>query len=250
MNKIIHYKYLPCLIPVLGSIAMALQFLTMRTVDEKGLVTSGHFGHILAWVIAVIATALVCLCVLKLKGSNRYRANFPASLIGAIGSFVLAAGIGISLIFYASGSDILAILWRIVGVLAIPSLVFTGICRMNGKQPEFFFHGAVCLFFALHLVCCCRVWSSETQLARYGFALLASIGLMLTGYYHSAFVAGIGTRRMQLFTGLMTGFFCLAAIPGSGNPVLYLTGAAWALTNLCVLTPRKRRPRPEPAPEN
>jgi hypothetical protein len=121
---------------------------------------------------------------------------------------------------------------------------------MNGKQPEFFFHGAVCLFFALHLVCCCRVWSSETQLARYGFALLASIGLMLTGYYHSAFVAGIGTRRMQLFTGLMTGFFCLAAIPGSGNPVLYLTGAAWALTNLCVLTPPKRRPRPKPVPEN
>ena len=246
MNKIIKYKYLPILIPGLGVIAMALQWLLMRTMDEKGLVASGHWGHIVAWVIAVIATALICVCVLQLNGPNRYRTNFPASMTGAIGSFITAAGIGISVIFSVPGNDTLSLLWRILGVLSIFSLIITGMCRMNGGRPAFFFHSVICLFFAMHLVCSCRLWSSETQAARYGFALIADIGLMLTGYYRAAFDAGIGTRRMQLFTGLMTCFFCLAAVPGSICPALHLTGAVWAVTNLCVLRTFKRRPRPTP----
>ena len=84
MNKIINYKYLPYLIPGLGGIAMALQFLMMRTVDEKGLVTSGHFTHVISWILALIAVILVCMCVWKLKGTNRYRPNFPASMAGGI----------------------------------------------------------------------------------------------------------------------------------------------------------------------
>lgn len=250
MNKIINYKYLPFLIPALGCIAMVLQFFTMGTMDEKGLVTSGHFTYVIAWGIALIAELLIYLCVGKLKGSNRYRSNFPASLSGAVGSFFAAAGIGISLMFYAPASDVLVVLWKIFGVLSMLSMLFTGICRMNGRKPEFFFHSIICLFFALHLVCCCRLWSSETQIERYGFALIASIGLMLSSYYHSAFNVGIGTRRIHIATGLTTCFFCLAAVPGADTPFIYLTGAVWAVTNLCVLTPPKRRPRPEPAPES
>lgn len=252
MKKIIHYKYLPYLVPGLGGIAMVMQFLLLGTVDEKGLVASGHIGTILAWGIAAVATALVCFCVLELNGPVRYRANFPPSMVGAIGSFLAAAGIVISLIFFNPGSDVLSLFWRIFAVASVFCLIITGICRLNGARPAFFFHGVVCLFFALHLVCCCRIWSSESQSARYGFMLLACIGLMLTGYYRSAFDAGIGTRRMQLFISLMTCFFCLAAVPGSGTPALYATGAAWTVTNLCVLTPpeRRRRPRPAPAPES
>ena len=250
MNKIIHYKYLPYLVPGLGIIAMALQFLLMRTIDSKGLVADGSFGHTVAWVIAAIATALVCLYVPKLRGPSRYRINFPPSMAGAVGSFLVAAGIGISVIFFVPGSDMLSVLWRILGILSVFCLIITGLCRIIGGRPAFFFHSVVCLFFAMHLVCSCRLWSSETQAARYGFALLANIGLMLTGYYRAAFDAGIGTRRMQLFTGLMTCFFCLAAVPGSVCPALHLTGAVWAVTNLCVLRTFKRRPRPAPTPES
>jgi hypothetical protein len=250
MNKILKHKYLPWLVSGLGGIAMALQFLMMRTKDESGLITSGYSGHIIAWILAVIAALLICMTVPRLKGPNRYKPNFPPSLAGAVGAFVAAAGIGISLVFFAPGSDILALLWRILGILSVFSLVITGLCRMSGGRPAFFFHGVICLFFALHLVCCCRIWSSESQPERYSFALLANIGLMLTGYYRAAFDAGIGTRRMQLCTGLATCFFCLAAVPTVSSPLLYLTGAAWAVTNLCVLRTFKRRPRPAPAPES
>lgn len=250
MNKIIHHKYLPYLIPGLGCLAMGLQQLLLGTRDEKGLVAAAHIGHILAWVIAAIAAAFVCLSVRKLKGPNRYRVNFPPSMAGAIGSFLAAAGIGISLIFFRPGKDMLAVLWLIAGVLSVFCLIITGLCRIHGARPAFFFHGILCLFFALHLVCCCRIWSSETQIERYGFTLLACIGLMLTGYYQSAFAAGIGTRRMQIGISLMTSFFCLAAVPGSACPALYLTGAVWAATNLCVLRTFKRRPRPTVTTEN
>lgn len=246
MNKIIHYKYLPYLIPGLGGIAMALQALLLRTADGRGLVSSGHILYILAWLLAVAAVSLTSACVLKLNGPNRYNANFPASIPGAVGSFLLAAGIAASLLFGSAGQDLLTLLWLIFGIAAILSLIFTGICRISGRRPAFFFHGVVFLFFAMDLVCQCRVWSSESQMERYSFALLASIGLMLTGYYRAAFDSGIGRRRMQLFIGLLTCFFCLAAVPGSDHPLLYLTGGAWAVTNLCVLTPPKRRPRPAP----
>lgn len=251
MNKILKSEYLPILIPGMGGVGMALQsLLLLFATDDKGLVASGHMLHILAWLVAMGAAALTAVTVIRLNGPNRYNANFPASVPGAVGSFAAAAGILVSILFFAGdGTDVLALLWRILGGLSVAALIFTGICRMNGQRPAFFFHGVVCLFFALHLVCQCRLWSSESQLERYTFALFACIGLMLTAYYRAAFDSGIGRRRMQLFTSAMTCFFCLAAIPGADNALLYLTGGAWAITNLCVLTPPRRRPRPAPPAE-
>lgn len=250
MNKILNYKYLPYLILGLGGLGMVLQsLLLLLYTDSKGLLPSGHFLHILAWLIGIAAIVLTVVTVIGLNGPNRYNANFPASVTGAVGSFLAAAGIAVSILFYGDSiGDFLSIAWRILGFLSILALVFTGICRLQGLRPAFFFHAAVCLFFALHLVCRCRSWSSEPQLERYSFALFACIGLMLTAYYRAAFDSGIGRRRMQLAAGLLTCFFCLASIPCADDPLLYLTGAVWAITNLCVLTPPRRRPRPRPAP--
>ena len=65
---------------------------------------------------------------------------------------------------------------------------------------------------------------------------------MLFSYYQTAFDVGMGKRRMQLGTGLLTVFACFAAIPGSQTALLYLTGGIWALTNLCALTPADSEP--------
>jgi len=59
----------------------------------------------------------------------------------------------------------------------------------------------------------------------------------LFAYYQTAFDVGMGSRRMQLGTGLLAAFACFAAVPGSETVLLYLTGGIWTLTNLCVLTP-------------
>ena len=204
MNKILKEKYLPFLILGLGGIVMALQGLLMATVDPKGLLSSGHILHILAWILAALSCGLTVAVVWNLNGPNRYKANFPASVSGMAGSFVMALGIGVSILFHSQDVDTMTVAWQVLGVLSIAALIFTGICRMGGRRPAFFFHGILCLFFALQLVCRCRVWSSETQAERYGFALFASIGLMLAAYHRAAFDSGIGRRRMQLFVNLMT----------------------------------------------
>lgn len=248
MNKILKEKYLPFLILGLGGIVMVMQWALVAKVDSKGLLPETHILYIMGWVLAVLSCGVTAAVVWKLNGPNRYNANFPASIPGTVGAFLMALGIGASLLFHSQDMDGMTLAWQVLGILSIAALFFTGICRMGGRRPAFFFHGALCLFFTLQLVCRCRIWSSETQVERYGFALLASVGLMLAAYYRAAFDSGIGRRRMQLFVNLMTCFFCLAAVPGGGDPVLYLTGAVWTVTNLCVLTPPKRRRRPRPAP--
>lgn len=246
MKKHLKIEYLPVLSLTAGVLGLILQgLLFLLTMDEKGLVASGHILHILAWLVMAAVLTVCAVVVSRLQGYNRYADNFPASALGAIGSFVLAGGILITILFHLEPQkDILAVLWLVLAALAVPCLIFTGLCRRSGKRPAFLFHSALCLFFAVHLVCSCRSWSSEPQLEIYGFALLASIALMLSAYYRAAFDSGIGRRRMQLFTGLAAGCLCLAAIPGSEYGLLYLTGSVWALTNLCVLALPRRRKRP------
>lgn len=252
MKKYLKIEYLPFLSLGTGVLGLILQgLLFLLTMDEKGLVASGHILHILAWIIMIAALALFGMVVTRLHGHNRYVDNFPASTPGAIGSFILAGGILLTVPFHLDfQGNILAVLWLILAVLSVPCLVFTGLCRRSGKRPVFLFHAVVCLFFAVHLVRCCQRWSSEPQLETYGFGLFASIALMLSAYHRAAFDAGIGRRRMQLFTGLAAGCLCLGAVPGAEDKLLYITGCIWALSNLCVLTPpRRRRRAPQPEGE-
>lgn len=246
MKKYLNIQYLPHLSLGAGLIGLLLQgLLFLLTLDQKGLVASGHFLNILAWIVLIAVNVLFAVAVSRLHGHNRYGDNYPASTLGAIGSFALAAGILVTVPFHLDlQGNLLAVLWLVLAVLTVPSLIFTGLCRRSGKRPAFLFHSVTCLFFAIHLVHCCQSWSSEPQIETYGFSLLASIALMLSAYHRAAFDSGIGRRRMQLFTGLAAGCLCLAAIPGSQHKLMYLTGSLWALTNLCVLTPPRRRRRP------
>ncbi len=253
MSKYLKHQSLPFVSLACGAVALLLQsLLFLLTEDDRGLVASGHFLHILAWLLTLGSLALCGFSVRPLAGHNRYADNFPVSLPGSIGSFLLAGGLVITVFLRPElRGDLLSLLWLALGILAVPCLIFTGICRMRGKRPAFLFHSVVFLFFAVHLVRCCQSWSSEPQPEVYGFALFADVFLMLTAYYRAAFDSGIGRRRMQLFSSLAAGCLCLAAVPGSADPFLYAAGSLWALTNLCVLDPprRHRRPEPQPGPE-
>ena len=252
MKKLLKIEYFPLISLAAGILSLLPQgLLFLLTLDEKGLVATGHILHILAWLPAGAALILSGVAGWQLHGHNRYGDNFPPSLPGAIGSFVLAGGVLVSIPFHlAFQGNTLGLLWLILAIVSVPCLVFTGLCRRTGKRPTALFHAVVCLFFAIHLVRCCQGWSREPQVETYVFALLASISLMLSAYHRAAFDAGIGRRRMQLLTGLAAGCLCLAAIPGSDYKLLYLTGSIWALTNLCVLTPPKRHRRTAEAAEN
>lgn len=238
---------LPYLILGFGGIGAALRALMFGVcVDEKGLLTAFNLPQILVAILSLAVAAGVIGSVWKLKGSNRYFDNFPASLPGGLSAVLAAVGIAVTLVAqWNSAADRLAGSWQWLGVAAIPCLIFTGVCRIQGRRPVFLFNGIVCVFFAIHLTNSYRIWSGDPQLEGYLWQLLASVGLLLTSYYHTAFDVGLGSRRMLLGSSLLTGYFCLLATVNDASSFFYLTGGLWALGSLCNPNPRPRRRRPD-----
>lgn len=241
---------LPLMAAGLGSIALLLRLGLYRFgTDEKGLLEDGHILNLLVWAVCAFALAYLCLRIRTLDGSPKYAHNFSPSAPAAAGAFALAGGIAVSLILTPGSSLRLDLLRTVSGLLSIPSLVWVGLCRRKGKRPFFLGHAALCLHLTLYTICHYQIWSSRPQLQDYFFAMAGAIGLTLFSYYQTEFDVGLGKRRMQLGTGLLAAFFCIAALAGGEDLLLYGSGALWALTNLCSLTPVKRR-RPNPITES
>lgn len=253
MKKYLTPHNLPFLTLGLGGLALALRGLLYAFgTDERGLLIPWHPFGILLWLVTFAAAALIIALVLPLKGSNRYSDNWGASIPGAIGSFLAAAGIGFTVVseLGAMGGT-LSLIWTVLGFLSVPALIFAGIARLRGQRPSFVFHTVVCLFFAIYMVTQYRHWSGHPQLQDYCFHVCVCIALMLASYYRASFEVGLGRRRMQLATSLIAAFLCVVCLSGDGHRILYLTCGAWCITNLCPFTPvpRRRRPQPEdPAP--
>ena len=250
MYKKTNDKLFPLLTAGLGAAALVVRlalFLLGR--DEKGLLIPGHPLDILSWIITDLAAVLAVIAALKLYGSRKYKNNFGPSTTAAVGCFALAGGIAAAVI---SGWNLLSrldLIRSICGLLAIPALFLLGLHRKKGRRPVFLLHGMVCLYLILFAVSHYQLWSSRPQIHDWFFAMAGSLLLTLFAYQQTAFDVSMGSRRMQLATGLLAAYFCLAAMAGGDDIQLYLGGAVWALTNLCRLTPVPRR-RPNPITEN
>ena len=243
--------HLPMLVLGTGGLCFVLRWLLYRVaVDEKNLLLSGHPLEVVLWLLTAAVAAVTVAAVWKLDGSNRYVDNFRPSVEAAAGAFLLAVGIGITLLMMGKGESKLEWLRTIVGWLAAVSLVPVGISRFQGKRPFFVFHSLVCVFFGIYMFSSYRTWSGNPQLQDDVYELFAGVTLTLFGYYQAAFDVGSGRRRMQLAMGLLAVFSCVTALPHTEHWVLYLTAAIWAATNLCSLKPvsRRKRERGEGAP--
>lgn len=245
---------LPALMLGCGGVGLALRALLYATgEDSKGLLPNWHICTILIWLLTAAVAAVLLLKLRSQDGSNRYRDNFSASKAGAAGAFAAAAGIGITVVSELDAvRDTISTLWMILGLLSVICLILTGICRLNGKRPQFFYHGILCCFFALNLAIQYRLSNNNPQIQDYVFQILSCITLMLTAYHHTAFDAGLGKRRGLILTSLLSAYLCCLCLYGSSHKLFYLTCGAWALLNTCSLTPVPRRRRPEDAvpPEN
>lgn len=249
MNIYSNVKKLPVLTVILGLAVMALRLLLYGFCqDGRGLVNDGHILSLLVWGLTSFAAVLTVLFVWQLDGSLKYADNFSPSRVSALGAFALAAGIALTLLSSLLALTGLERLRNLAALIAVPSLIWVGICRWRGKRPSFIFHAAVCLYLTLFAVSHYQTWSSRPQLQDYLFTMGGVILLMLFAYYQTAFDVGLGKRRMQLLTGLMAAFACLAALAQGEDLLLYLTGAVWALTNLCRLVPVPRARKHTPAP--
>ena len=229
---------LPGTIAVMGAAACALRFcLYLLATDENGLLISGHPLEICLWIITAVAAALIVLQIRKQSDKCQYADNFPGSAVPAVGCLLFAMGISLSVLANRYAFTALERLRNLTGLLSVPSLIFLAVCRRKGSRPGFVFHGIVCLHLVLYTTSFYSFWSRHPQLQDSFFPMMGCIFLALFAYYQTSFDVDMGSRRMQLATGMAAVFCCIAAIPHSDALPLYFTGALWALTNLCTLTP-------------
>lgn len=234
-----YLRRLTVLMPVLGGVCFVLrQGLYALALDEKGLLLRRHPLAAALWIVAAAAGAMAAATAWGQKGSDRYEENFGPSAVAAFGHFLLAGGICATVLTFAPGAfGTLGMAWKVLGMLAVPLLVWAGLCRIPGKMPPFWIYGEVCLFLLTHIMNQYQRWCANPQLMDYVFVLMAAIALAFFAYYTAAFAAGCGNRRMHLGSGLLAVLLCIGGLSAGEYPLLYLGGAAWALTDLCRLQP-------------
>lgn len=239
MNILKKFHFLPFTALVLGAAAFGLRTgLYSFAVDQRGLLVSGHPLSYALWAVVMFGAAFLLWNVRKLDGSNVYEDNFSSSTPAAFSCGLMALGLLMTVKLQSPvGTGAAVLLWRILGILCIPAMVWAGVSRGQGKKPFFGTHAVLCLFLLIHMIGRYQLWSANPQLQDYVFELLAAISLTLFSYYCAAFEADMGSRRMQLATGLLAVLLCPVALAGSEPGWLYVYGTVWVLFNLCTLTP-------------
>lgn len=239
MKKYLKPAYLPLISLGAGVLTMIFRFVLLATgEDDKGLLVTGSFPDALSWLISIAVMILLVLGTWNLREASKFSFNFPASAIGAAG--VLAAALGIlitSLSELFAGGDSLQIAGSVLGLLAVPALVFVALGRYQGQRPTVLFHGIVCVYLMVHLVSHYRLWSSYPQIQSYGFELLSIVCLMLACYHRATFDVKEGNRRSYAFCALAAVYFSVATLPGCDSPFFFIGCALWMITNLCSLKP-------------
>lgn len=233
MNAMKKPSSLPCIATICGTAAFGLRkCLYAFAVDQRGLLISGHPLTLALWAVVILAAAFL---LWQARKHSVCEYSFAPSAAAAAGSTLLAVGLLMTVLHHTpSGTGTITLLWKILGFLSAPSVMWAGISRRKGQKPFFGTHAVLCLFLLVHMVSRYQVWSGDPQLQNYIFQLLACVALTLFSYYCAAFEADMGSRRMQLATGLLAVLLCTVALSGSEYRSLYLCGLIWAATNLCA----------------
>jgi len=228
-------KHLPAIALLGGILTAALRYwLYARGVDEKGLLLTNHPAHYLIWVVTALIIPLLFFGSRVLKDGNKFRSNFPADPISAIGCFIAAAGVAFDALGHFGG-DFLQTVSGVLGFCSAAALIFIGFCRLKGRYPSVIFHTFICLYLLMTLVALYRVWSAAPQLQDYIFPLMASICVMLACYHDTAFAVNSGSRKSHTFFHTAAVYLCLASLPHNDNWLFYLTLAVWMYTGRCNL---------------
>lgn len=233
---------LPFLVLAAGGMGLTLRVMLYTLgLDVRGLLPRYHIFHVLCLVLTVCVGSALVLAARRLRGSGRYKANFPRSTVAALGTW--AGSLWILTAAFTMLHRIREPLDLVLAVLAfcaVGCMMVTGSCRFRGKRPNFLYNGLICVFYACNMVCQYRSWSGNPQLPDYIFHLFACIFLTLTAYYRSAFDLGQGRRGRFLLCDLMAVYLCFLSMVGAGDGRFYFGSGLWALSNLCALEPPSR----------
>ena len=243
MSKYMKPYNLPIMVLATGILGLLLRLWLHSSADSStGLLAANHPASFLLWALTLAVVAAIVWVSRDLKCAPRYKFNFPPFLPGAVGCLLGAVSIGISAVSeWIQYPDTLTVVASLLGILSTAALLFLADARRKGSRPSLLYYGVICLYFMFRLVSQYRHWSADPQLMNYCFPLLASVCLMLSAYHNAAFLAKQGNRRMHTIFHLCAVYFCFLSLLGSDNFLFYLGTGIWMVTNLCNLTPMRRR---------
>lgn len=242
MKRFLNVYGLPLLVLLGGILGALLRYILYTTgIDDRGLLVSGHFAWILLWVVTLAVAALLIVQTLPLQQANKYRFNFPRSVLSACGYSLSAIGLVVTAILALTGvENTLTLICGILGFCAAAALSFLGYCRWKGIRPSILYSVVICVFLIVRLVYCYQIWSADPQLQDYIFPLLANIGAAIACYQSAVFTDGDGSRKMHTISHLATGYCALVSLPFCESPILYAALAVWMFSDLCNLRPMPR----------
>ena len=223
------------LLPLLcGGVGALLRLWHYGTgLDGENLLKAFHPAGILVLLLTAAVLGVLFWLSRGAVGHGKYLTQFPACPIAAAGSFAAAAGILITaMITLVRREDAFYLLAGLFGIAAAGSLVFTGICRLNGCRPGFVFHTLVCIYFVVRLLSRYQSWSADPQLHDYCFQLLATVCAMLFSFHRASLDLKIASRRRLILLGLWGSYFCFLATVHTDALWLYLGCGIWMATNL------------------
>lgn len=229
----------------LGGLALALVRLLVATRDGDALYARSHPAYLLLWLLTILALGGLGYLSLTTPGKLRYERLFPPSLPAAVAMALAACCLLINGVGeFLAAEDWMSTLSACWGILTAPVLGLLAWLRYQGRKPHFLLGVFLTTYFMAHLLLTqYRLWCAESQLVAYAFPLLGAVFALLACYERTAFLVNLGSRPRFLLLSRWAAFFCLAAIPVSGQKFFYLGLVAWMGADLCALRPVRRRER-------
>ena len=245
------HKHFPLWIASVGAAGALLQLWYFFTgIDSKGLFVKGHPAAVSSLLLLAAVMLGLFLWTRSVARTPSVKKLLPASALSLIGSLIGGAGILATAVFELTKRiDLVALVCLLVGIGAAGCVVYGGICRLQGKLPDFKTRPVIVVYCILHLVSQYRIWSSQPQLALYFFPVLASVLLMVAVYQRSALEAGEkNAAAYGFFTGCAI-VLCLLSTPTESG-MFYMTMALWLLLDMANMAaiPKKAKHAPMQLP--